>query len=110
MAWKAIHRFARISDRKARLVVELIRGRRCDEAVELLRFTHKRAARMVDRVLKSAMAIANEAEAGMNKLYISEARVDAGPIIKRWRPKDRGRAHPICKRTSHIVITVDEKG
>ena len=110
MAWTAKHSYARIADRKARLLVNLIRGRRCDEAVELLRFTHKRAARMVDRVLKSAMANANEGEAAMNKLYVAEARVDAGPIIKRWHPKDRGRAHPILKRTSHIIIAVDEKG
>lgn len=109
MAWKAKHCFARIADRKARLVVDMIRGRRCDEAAELLKFTHKRAAVMVDRVLKSAMASANEAEASMNKLFVSEARIDAGPIIKRWHPKDRGRAHPIMKRTSHIVIAVDEK-
>ena len=109
MAWKAKHSFARIADRKARLVVDMIRGRRCDEAAELLKFTHKRAAVMIDRVLKSAMASANEAEASMNKLFVSEARIDAGPIIKRWHPKDRGRAHPIMKRTSHIVIAVDEK-
>lgn len=110
MAWTAIHRFARISERKARLVTDMIRGRRCDEAVELLRFTHKRASFFVNRVLKSAMASANEAEASMKKLVVSEARVDGGPIIKRFRPKDRGRAHPIQKRTSHIVISVDEKG
>ena len=110
MPWTATHRFARIAERKARLVADMIRGRRCDEAVEMLRFTHKRAARMVDRVLKSAMANANEKEATMSKLYVSEARVDAGPIIKRWHPKDRGRAHPIFKRTSHIIVAVDEKG
>lgn len=109
MAWTAKHRFARISDRKARLVVDLIRGRHCDEAVEVLRFTHRRAAPMIDRVLKSAMATANEQEATMNRLYVSEARVDPGPIIKRWHPKDRGRAHPIFKRTSHITISVDER-
>ena len=109
MAWTAKHRYARIADRKARLVVGLIRGRRCNEAIELLRFTHKRAARLVDRVLKSAMASANEAEATMNKLYVAEARVEPGPILKRWHPKDRGRAHPIFKRTSHIVIAVDER-
>ncbi len=109
MAWTAKHYFARISERKARLVADLIRGRRCDEAVELLRYTPKRAAPMVDRVLKSAMASANEQEATMSKLYVSEARVDAGPIIKRFQPKDRGRAHSIFKRTSHIVISVAEK-
>ncbi|MBU0637501.1 MAG: 50S ribosomal protein L22 [Planctomycetes bacterium] len=109
MAWTATHRFARIADRKVRLVVDLIRNRPCDEAVELLRFTHKRARGMVDRVLKSAMANANEQEAEMKRLFVSEARVDPGPIIKRWHPKDRGRAHPIFKRTSHIIVSVDEK-
>jgi len=109
MAWTAIHRYARISERKARLVAELIRGRDCDEALAVLRFTHKRAAAFVDRVLKSAMASANEQEAAMSNLFVSEARVDAGPIIKRYRPKDRGRAHPIQKRTSHIIVAVDER-
>jgi large subunit ribosomal protein L22 len=109
MAWTATHRFARISERKARLVTDMIRGLDCDQAVQLLGFTHKRAAYMVNRVLKSAMANANEQEATMNKLFVSGARVDSGPIIKRFRPKDRGRAHPIQKRTSHIVVSVDER-
>jgi large subunit ribosomal protein L22 len=109
MAWTAIHRYARISERKARLAADMIRGLECDQAVQLLGFTHKRAAHLINRVLKSAMANANEQEAAMNKLYVSAARVDPGPIIKRWRPKDRGRAHPIQKRTSHIVISVDER-
>ncbi len=110
MAWTATHRYARISERKARLVADLIRGRRVDDALELLRFTNKRAAKMVDKVLRSAMANANEQEAAMNRLYVADAHVDPGPIIKRFRPKDRGRAHPIQKRTSHIVVAVDEKG
>jgi large subunit ribosomal protein L22 len=110
MAWTAIHRYARISERKARLVTNMIRGLDCDRAVELLSYTPKRAAYMVNRVLKSAMANANEQEAAMSRLYVTAARVDSGPIIKRWRPKDRGRAHPIQKRTSHIIISVDERG
>jgi large subunit ribosomal protein L22 len=110
MAWTAIHRYARISQRKARLVTNMICGLNCDQAVQLLGFTHKRAAHMVNRVLQSAMANANEQEAAMNRLFVSAARVDPGPIIKRWRPKDRGRAHPIQKRTSHIIISVDERG
>jgi len=110
MAWTATHCYARISERKARLVLDMIRGLDCDQAVQALSFTHKRAAYMVNRVLKSAMANANEQEATMNKLFVSAARADPGPIIKRWRPKDRGRAHPIQKRTSHIVISVDERG
>jgi len=109
VAWRAVHRFARITPRKARLVADLVRGLSCNQAVELLRFTPKRAAFFVNRVLHSAMANANEQEAQMNKLYICEARVDPGPIIKRFQPKDRGRAHPIHKCTSHIVIAVDER-
>ena len=110
MPWRATHRYARIAERKARLVADLIRGLPCDEAVQVLRFEHRRAASMIDRVLKSAMASANEAEAAMPRLYVSESRVDAGPIIKRFHPKDRGRAHSIFKRTSHIIVAVDEKG
>jgi large subunit ribosomal protein L22 len=110
MAWTARHRYARIAERKARLVVDLIRGMNCNRAVETLRFTHRRASPMVRRVLESAMANANEQEAAMNSLFVAEARVDSGPIIKRFRPKDRGRAHAIQRRTSHIVISVDERG
>lgn len=108
MAWMAKHRYARISERKARLVADLIRGLPANEAVQVLEFTHKRAAVMVNRVLQSAMASANEQEANMGRLVVSEARVDPGPIIKRFRPKDRGRAHAIQKKTSHIVVSVDE--
>ncbi|MBN2563096.1 MAG: 50S ribosomal protein L22 [Phycisphaerae bacterium] len=106
--WKATHRFARISPRKARLVTDLVAGRHVDEALELLRFTGKRASAFVDKVVRSAMANADEQEANVRALYIHEARVDEGPTIKRFRPKDRGRAHPIMKRTSHIVIAVGE--
>lgn len=109
MAWRSAHRFARISERKARLVIDMIRGLDCNQAVEVLRFTHNRGATFIDKVLKSAMANANEGSADMNRLFVSEARVDEGPIIKRFRPKDRGRAHPIQKRTSHIHISVDER-
>jgi large subunit ribosomal protein L22 len=106
--WKATHRFARISPRKARLVTELVSGRHVDDALELLKYTRKRASTMVDRVLRSAIANADEAEADVKNLFVHEARVDEGPVMKRFQPKDRGRAHPILKRTSHIVISVAE--
>ena len=109
MAWTAKHRFARISPRKARLVVDLIRGRHVDEALDILRFTNKRASVFVDKVLRSAMANADEAEADMTTLFVQEARVEDGPSFMRWRPKDRGRAHPILKRSSHIVVTVEQR-
>ena len=107
--WGAKHRFARIAPRKARLVIDLIRGLHCDDAVAQLRFNPKRAARYVSNVLKSAMVNADEQEADMRRLYVAEARVDGGPYYRRWRPKDRGRAHPIAKCTSHIVVKVAER-
>ncbi len=108
MAWTSRHRFARISPSKARLVTSLIAGRHVDEALELLKFTRKRASALVDKVLRAAMADADEQEADVRRLFVHVARVDEGPRIKRFQPKDRGRAHPILKRTSHIVVTVGE--
>lgn len=107
--WTAKHRFARIAPRKARLVIDLIRGRRCGEAMEQLQFNPRRSARFIESVLKSAMVNADEQEADTSRLYVKEARIDGGPYYRRWRPKDRGRAHPIAKRTSHIIITVAER-
>ncbi len=107
--WSATHRFARIGPRKVKLLVDLIRGRACAEALDQLRFNSKRGARMVQNVLKSAMVNADEQEADMRILFVKDARVDGGPFYNRWRPKDRGRAHPIQKRTSHIRVVVAEK-
>lgn len=106
--WVAKHRFARIAPRKARLVIDLIRGQRCGDAVEQLRFNERRSARMIEAVLKAAMVNADEQEADMHRLYVHDARIDGGPYFRRWRPKDRGRAHPIAKRTSHITVTLAE--
>lgn len=106
--WTSIHRYARMSPRKVRLVSGLIADRPVREALDLLKFTRKRACVFVDKVLRAAMADADEQEADVRNLYVHEARVDEGPTIKRFRPKDRGRAHPIMKRTSHIVVTVGE--
>ncbi len=106
--WTAKHRFARIAPRKARLVIGLIRGQACSYALEQLRFNNRRSAKLISDVLKSAMVNADEQEADMARLVVQEARVDGGPYYRRWRPKDRGRVHPIAKKTSHIVITVAE--
>ncbi|MHC4561923.1 MAG: 50S ribosomal protein L22 [Planctomycetota bacterium] len=110
MAWKSQHRDARMSARKARLMADLIRGRHVQEALNILKFSPNRAAGMVSKVLTSAVANANEAEADVERLYVQEAFVNEGPTMKRWRPKDRGRAHPIMKRTSHITVVVEEQG
>ncbi len=107
--WTAKHMYARIGPRKARLLADLIRGLNCDSAMQQLEFNNRRAARMVQAVLRSAMSNADEQEAEMGNLIVSTARVDGGPYQRRWRPKDRGRAHPIQKKTSHIVVTVSER-
>jgi large subunit ribosomal protein L22 len=108
MPWKSTHKYARISPRKARLIIDMIRDRDVSEALDILRFTPNRAAEMISNCLTSAVANANEADADPDRLFVSEARVDEGPTMKRIRPKDRGRAHLINKRTSHIVVVVDE--
>jgi len=109
MAYKATHRYARIAPRKAQLVADLIRGRRVDDALTQLDLSKKRAAWYFKTVLQSAIANAEEGDADVRSLYISESRVDAGPTMKRFQPKDRGRAHTILKRSSHLVVAVDEK-
>jgi large subunit ribosomal protein L22 len=110
MTHQASHRFARIAPRKARLVADLIRGMRIDEAMNELQFSKKRAAWYLKAVLKSAIANAEERDADVSSLFIAESRVDEGPTIKRFQPKDRGRAHPIRKRTCHLHIVLNERG
>jgi len=90
-------------------MTDLIRGRDVQDALNVLKFMPQRAAVMVSQVLTSAVANANEAEATVEKLYVETAKVDEGPTMKRFRPKDRGRAHPIMKRTSHITVVVEEE-
>jgi len=109
--WRSSCRFAPISARKARLVTQLISGRSVQDAMDILKFTRKRAAKIIDKVLKAAVADADERQADVDNLFVSCARVDdAGVRIgtKRWMPKDRGRALPIRKKACHIHITVTQ--
>ena len=109
--WRSCHKYAPGSPSKARLVTKLIAGRSAQDALDVLKFTPKRAAVMIRKVLETAIAIADEQEADVEKLYVSEARIDgAGRRIgtKTWIAKDRGRAHPIRKQASHIIVTVAE--
>ncbi len=109
--WHSFYRYAPMSPRKAHLVTQLIMGRRVQDALDILKFTHKRAAEAVTKVLKSAVADADEQQADVDNLYVSEARVDDAGIrlgTKRWIPKDRGRAYPIRKKACHIHITVTQ--
>lgn len=107
MAYKASHKFARIAPRKARLAADLIRNKHVDEALAALEFSPRRGSWFIKAVLKSAIANAQEANADVGRLVVSESRIDEGPTLKRFQPKDRGRAHPIKKRTSHIHVAVD---
>ena len=112
MPYEAKHRFARISPRKARLVMDLVRGRDVDDAITLLKFSKQRVSGMIEKVIRSAVANANEQDAAggpRNTLFVAKAWVDPGPVIKRFQPKDRGKAYPINKRTSHLVVTIDER-
>jgi len=103
-----VHRFARSSERKSGLVADLIRGRSVVEADALLQFSPRRAAVMVRKALEAAKSEAENAGVSLDRAFVAESRVDRGVIIKRFQPKDRGRAHPIEKRTSHIVVGVEE--
>lgn len=89
--------------------MDLVRGMNAAEALDLLKFTNKRATVFVDKILRAAIASADEAAADTEKLFITDARVDQGPTIKRGRAKDRGRYHVILKRTSHITLIVEER-
>lgn len=109
MAWLAKHKYARISARKVRLIADMIRGRDAQDALNVLKFSPQRAAVMISKVLTSAIANADEAEADVDRLYVQETRVDEGPVMKRFQPKDRGRAYAILKRTSHITVVVEEQ-
>ncbi len=110
MQAKAVARTVRIAPRKARLVVDLIRGKQVGEAVAILQLTPKAASPIIGKVLKSAMANAeHNYDMDVNDLVVDQAFVDEGPTLKRFRPRAMGRASQINKRTSHITIVLSEK-
>ncbi len=110
MQYRASYRFARISARKVRDVLELIRGKHVEDAIQILRQTNKRASVMIDKTLRSAIANADESlEADMDNLIVKEALADEGPTRRRFRPRARGRATIERRRSSHITIVVDDQ-
>ena len=110
MEAKAVAKYMRISPRKARQVIDLIRGKEIGEALGILKNTPKKAAGMIEKVVNSAVANAeNNHEMFADELYISEAFADEGPTMKRIRPRAMGQASPINKRTTHITIIVSDK-
>jgi large subunit ribosomal protein L22 len=110
MIARAHSRFIRVTPRKARLVIDLIRDKNTNEALGLLQFAPKAAAKTVRSVLKSAIANAEQrSDVNVDNLYVSKATVDGGPTLKRYRPAPMGRGTRVLKRTCHITIELDEK-
>lgn len=110
MEARAVARYVRISPRKVRLVLDTIRGKNVNDALAILKFTPNRAAGIIEKVLKSAIANA-ENNNGMDRdnLYIAKAVADQGPMLKRLLPRAMGRSNIIRKKTSHITVIVKER-
>ena len=107
MEAKSILRYVRVAPRKAKAVVDLIRGRDVVSAITTLKYTRRSAARVVEKVLKSAIANAVDREIGdPDELKVVRGYVNSGPTMKRFRARSMGRAHPVKKRTSHITLVV----
>jgi large subunit ribosomal protein L22 len=110
MEVRAKLRFVRVSPRKARLVADLIRGKGSEEATNILTFTKKSAAKILIKLLKSAIANATQKKTiDIDRLYVKKITVDQGPTLKRFQPRAMGRATTIRKRSSHITIILDEE-
>ena len=108
MAYQASHRYARISPTKVRLMADMVRGKFADEALDVLRFQPNRGARLLEKVLRSALANAEDRRApNLKNLMVVEVRVDPGPMFKRMRPRSRGMANIIKKRMSHIHVALE---
>ncbi|MEW6521628.1 MAG: 50S ribosomal protein L22 [Desulfurivibrio sp.] len=109
MEAKAVVRNIRISPQKARLVADMIRGKQVDTALNTLKFTPKKGARILRKVVESALANASQNEAiDVDTLFVKKIFIDGGPMLKRIRPRAMGRASRILKRSSHITVVLDE--
>lgn len=109
MQARAIARYIRVTPRKADQVLQLIRGKRVDQATEILDFTPKHVAKVIGKVMKSAVAnaVAMEGKINIEHMHVKEAVAQAGPTLKRFLPRAQGRATPILKRTCHILVVVE---
>jgi large subunit ribosomal protein L22 len=110
MEAKAVARNIRISPQKARLVADVVRGQDVEKALNTLRFMPKKGARILRKVIESAVANASQNQAiDVDTLFVKTIFVDGGPMLKRIRPRAMGRANRILKRTSHITVVLDEQ-
>ena len=105
---RATARYVRVTPRKVNLVLDLVRGCAVEDALTTLSFSKKHVAKKIEKTVRSAVANAVQAESGIDvdDLYIKDALVGPGPIMKRWLPRAQGRATPLLKRTSHITIVL----
>jgi large subunit ribosomal protein L22 len=109
MAYDASHRYARISASKVRPLADLVRGKHADEALDILRYMPQRGARLLEKVIKSALGNAEDRRApSVNDLVVVDARVDEGPMFKRIRPRARGMAFGIKRGMAPIRVSLDE--
>ena len=110
MEARVVHRHLRISPRKVRLVADLVRGKRVGDAIGVLQHLRKKAAPMLVKALKSAVANAeNTQRVDVDQLYVKRIMVDEGPTAKRFLPRAHGRATGLRKRTAHLTVIVDER-
>ena len=109
METKAVARFVRISPRKVRLIMDQVRGKKVEEALNMLSFAPHRGARVLKKLIDSAVANAGQnSGVDVDSLFIRQVYADEGPTLKRWRPRALGRATRIRKRTSHLTVILDE--
>ena len=110
MEVKAVARFVRVSPRKVRLIIDQIRGKQVEEAINLLSFVPQKGAFVVKKLVNSAVANAEQnTDLDVDRLYVKRIFADEGPSLKRFRPRALGRASRIRKRTSHVTVVLEEK-
>ena len=110
MQTQAVLKFVRLSPQKARLVADLVRGKKVDEALNILKFSNKKAAKVLKKVLDSAIANAeNNNGADVDELKVKEIFIDEGPVLKRIMPRAKGSADRIKKRMSHVTVRVSDE-
>ena len=110
METRAVARFVRISPQKIRLIMNQVRGKKVEEALHMLSFAPQRGARILKKLVNSAVANAEQnPDVDVDSLYLKRLFADQGPSLKRWRPRALGRATKILKKSSHLTVILDEK-
>jgi large subunit ribosomal protein L22 len=108
METKAQAKYIRIAPRKVQVIIPAIKGRKVEEAISILQFMPRKGARILQKVLHSAVANAEQNKVDIDTLVVKTVLVDGGPTLKRFMPRAMGRAYPILKRTSHITVLLEE--